>query len=371
MSDAARERLREHFRNVSATEGRGYAPLYEALGARIADDDWMLALLEAAPAPNRRPIQLFAAVHDLVLDDPSTPLAQWYGSVAGERRRTDDAWPTFAAYCRAHEAALRETIALRTVQTNEIGRSAVLYPLLQSIAARVARPLLLVDVGASAGLNLYADRYAYRYAPGGERGARDATVRIDAQVRGTRPTPPDSGRPAIAARIGIDREPIDVADGRATRWLRACVFADNVERARRLDAALALARAEPPRMLSGEPHERLAEAFATADASDAYPVVFHTWVTTYMTPEERRAFHDSLQSLGARRDCTWIAGEMLRAIPGAPRPRDADAPPLDDPVASPTVFLRTDHAQGHATSRFVARSHPHGAWIEWLDVACA
>ena len=51
-------------------------------------------------------------------------------------------------------------------------------------AWQVARPLALIEVGASAGLNLLFDRYGYDYGAGRSAGDPSAPVRFTCALRG-------------------------------------------------------------------------------------------------------------------------------------------------------------------------------------------
>src|SRR4029079_9601178 len=98
----------------------------------------------------------------------------------------------------------------------------------------------LIDVACSAGLNLNVDRVGISYSDGQTLGDPSSPVRFTASVVGDRPVPTLT-IPEVVARIGIDREPVDVTDADDARWLRACVPPDQPERAAMLDAELARA----------------------------------------------------------------------------------------------------------------------------------
>src|SRR5436190_361975 len=85
------------------------------------------------------------------------------------------------------------------------------------------QPNVLLGVVASAGLNLGCDRYLLDYGPAGTSGPADAAVRIECTVRGGRP-PIAPRLPEIAARLGLDRSPIDLTDERDARWMLACIW---------------------------------------------------------------------------------------------------------------------------------------------------
>ena len=88
------------------------------------------------------------------------------------------------------------TILERATQTNEVGRLATLYPALREIQPGAGPLLALLEVGASAGLCLYPDRYLVRWTfPYGRargrptRSARCSSARYDrgADVSGAGP----------------------------------------------------------------------------------------------------------------------------------------------------------------------------------------
>ena len=363
--------VRQYFVDFSRTEGKGYAPLYERLAPLIAHDDPLLDLLEAAPPMQRRPVLMFAATHALIMRHPAEAIARWYPSIDAGRARSPDEpalFPAFKSFCLAHADELQRLFRERRTQTNEVGRSAFLLPIFSSIGHRTGQPLYLLEVGASAGLNLLFDRYACHYSSGEVLGDPGSSVQIQCELRGSIAAPLDRPMPAIAGRIGLDIAPIHAGDPVESQWLRACVFADNIERAGRLAAALALARANPPELVAGDALEKLPELIAAAPR-DARLCVFHTWVITYLPRERRTAFAELLRQASRDRPLTWVAGENAQAIPGL----DAHSVRVDlnDSSASPTVLTVTDCADGVPSMSVVGRSHPHGAWLEWLAPAGA
>jgi hypothetical protein len=159
-------------------------------------------------------------------------------------------------------------ILSRRTQTNEPGRCRVLAPLL----ARLPGPLALIEVGASAGLCLYPDRF------GGDHGLR------------------------VAWRAGIDLNPLDVTDPEDVAWLECLVWPSQPERLARLRAAIAAVRDEPPTIHRGDLNETLDAVIATAPA-DATLVVYHTAVLAYLDQAGRDAFAQRMSRL----DGHWIS----------------------------------------------------------------
>lgn len=336
-----------------AGESTTRAPLYRHLAEGVADDPELVALMLAAPPEQHNPVLLFAAVHHLLLDGREHELARFYPNVTPHPLPAADAPPLFRRFALEHADEVRELVATRSTQTNEVGRCATFLPALGLLDGEVG-DLALVDVGTSAGLNQFLDRYSYEYHPGGEVGAR-STVHLECGTRGDVPIP--ARLPTVAARIGLDASPIDVTDDDQVRWLEACVWPDQADRFERLRAAVAIAQADPPTIRRGDAVDDLAATVAEV-CDTAHPVVMNSWVLNYLPEARRVAYVAELDRLGEHHDLSWVLAESPAQTSGLPIPTSAE--PEHRTVLSLVTWRR-----GRRTVRRLATCHPHGYWIHW------
>lgn len=380
------ERLRAHFERFAEMEC-AELPLYRRLCLATANDDALLALYAHTPPAQRRANLLLAAVHDLLLSGVDDPLADWYPSVRPGARPVGDPYPAWREFIHAHEPAIVTTLATRTTQTNEVNRSCLWFVALRHVCAP-EQTVGLVEVGASAGLNLAFDRYAYNFGDhgssahrggdgGGEggrlRGDATSTVRLSSTMLGDA-APLDEPAPHIGARVGLDAAPVDVRDPIAARWLQACVWPEQIERHHRLRAALEVALPDPPRVVAGDALDDLEACIATwitgdrtagnaVDLDVDHVVIVNSWALTYLPTPRRAQFETVLDRLGgecrhAGRDLTWISAEHPGCMP-AFRSRSADK------LTSATlVGVRRWRADGRTTG-LLGEVHPHLAWTRW------
>lgn len=331
------------------------APLYARLSAAIAADAELAAQLTAAPWAERNPALLLASVQHLLLGEPDQELATYYPNLTPHPAAGDPV-PAFGRFCRRHRDQVSELVATRVVQTNEVGRCALLVPALALLAAEMGR-LAQVDIGCSAGLNLAWPAYGYRYQPGGDLGIASPVV-MACHTRG--PVPVPRRMPDVGVAIGLDRRPIDVRDPEQGRWLEACVWPDQVDRFRRLSAAIALARATPPELRAGDAVTALPGLVDEA-ARSGHPVVTTSWVLNYLPEESRRAWWQRLTRIGRGQDLSWLYAEQPALIAGslpvptAPRARAA------------TALVLVTWRGGRQHFRHLADCHPHGYWLQWVD----
>jgi hypothetical protein len=330
------------------------APFTATVAATIADEPDIVAILARAPAEQRLPVLLLAAIHDQVLADPSCELGGWYPTVSIDPR-DDDPRTALVEHCRRLEDELTDIVATRSTQTNEVGRCALFLPAFGMLATKIG-PLAWVDVGASAGLNLQLDRFAYDYRPGGRLG-EPAAVCIEVATRGSVPIP---GRvPPIVRRVGLDRAPVDLADPTEARWLRACIWPDQADRLRRLDAAIRTAGDYPVEVRRGDAVDDLA-AVIDGVAGDAHPVVTSSWVLNYLPRARRDDYVAELERIGRSRDLSWVFAES---------PTDAVGLPFDPVVQgrSITAVVLVRWRDGRRRVDHLGVAHPHGYWLHWHD----
>jgi hypothetical protein len=285
----------------------GTAPLYERLASGVLDHQDLQALAAEIPAGRTRPNVLLAAVHARLLAGDDGELADFYAS------RTDDPLdptehdpvPAFREFCGTHREALLPLLRERRTQTNSVRRCAALYPAFASVARLEGEPLSILEVGPSAGLNLRWDRYAYDYDDR-RVGAEDAAVLVRSSVREGDPPLPEQP-PAVAERVGLDLDPLDVTDPADVRWLRALTWPHQTERRAVLEDALAAAREDPPDVREGDAVEELPALLA--ELSDPV-VVYNTQVLYQFEEADRERFRDLLVEAGSDRRLHWLSGEQ-------------------------------------------------------------
>jgi hypothetical protein len=314
-------RIAARYRRFAELEADGRSPLYAALARGVAGDAATLAFLETLPVAKQQPNLLLAAVRHL----------------CGAARD----WPHFRALLRDNGDAVRALMLARRTQTNEPARCATLLPVL----ARLPQPLALLEVGASAGLCLLPDFYAYRYGAHHVAPSSPAPV-FNCDASSSTPLP--DSLPHVVWRAGLDLNPIDLGNRDDVAWLETLVWPEQNDRLDRLRAAIAIARSVRPLVVKGDLLVDL-PALAAQAPSDATLVVFHSAVLAYVPDlSARMRFAEMVRDLGA----VWVSNET--------------------PNAFPAISARTDTDRGRG--RFllavngepVAWTHSHGAAIQWL-----
>ncbi|MGX5694700.1 DUF2332 domain-containing protein [Agromyces soli] len=316
----------ERYRVFAEREARGLSACYESWASGVADDQATAALIDELQPAKRQPNLVFSA-------------ARLLGAEAGP-------YAEFRDWLHAHWRDVRATAETHATQTNEAGRCALHLPVL----AQLPGPLALLEVGASAGLCLYPDRYGYRYDTG--RGVvridpadGPSPVQLDCAIDAAVPLP--DRLPEVVWRAGIDLHPLDVTDPDDLAWLDALIWPEHDDRRRRLRAAAAIAAADPPRIVPGDLNERLGALAAEAPA-DATLVVLHTAVLMYLDDAGRASFERQVRALPGH----WLSVEAAPVFPGI-RTRD------EAPHAPSDVVLALDGEQ-------LAWAQPHGRGIRWL-----
>jgi hypothetical protein len=284
---ASHEALERRLRRQAAWCADLDSPLYASLLESAADDlvlegpVWrVLAAFEEEPGSTALALRFMGAVHRLVLDESIPDLARHYPSAGGDGDAAA-AWPAFRQGLVDHRESIAWMLA-RGCQTNEVGRSAALLGGFLEVAHRARLPLRILEIGASAGLNLRWDRYRYE-ALDGAWGDPDSAVRFDHAFD----VPPPLNRNAdVVERKGCDLHPIDPTSDEGALTLRSFVWADQLGRLAQLDGAIGIAQEMPLEV------ERIdAASFLERELHEprrgTATVVFHSVFMHYVAEAER------------------------------------------------------------------------------------
>jgi hypothetical protein len=338
-------------------------------------DDPELAAIAATIPPEKLPPLLFqAAATFLVLKLRPSPLRGWFPTVGVPQPPLDPAFGAeYRRFCLDHRDRILELCAQHRYQMNEVGRCADVVPALAPIAAE-GREIVLVDIGTGAGLALHLDRYRYAYRGAGGRVAITGDARsrltLEIEVRGEVPPPVPQQLPRVVDRIGIDTEPLELADDAVRAWLAACV-PQEIGAIERFHRAAEIALRHPARTIRGDACDVLADLL---DDIPAGPVVclVDTYVHVFFPPAELERFRALVEAAGSRRDLDWISVDPL--VPMGPQ---ADRSVLGLPVPPPLVTRnrtqgvfgvvgRLAYRGGHREGSLLGLAHPGAAWLEWL-----
>jgi hypothetical protein len=284
------------------------------------------------------PLRLAGAFHALVRSGKATQLAALYPPRrAPDRNRLANVLKTSL---EQNDRWLAQWLE-RPPQTNEVGRSAVLMSGLLEIANRFGSPIHLLELGASAGLNMNLDAYGYELG-GSYFGRADSPIQLRPRWRGAGPPRADV---EIIARAGVDRDPLDPEADREV--LIAYVWPDQSERLQRLEAALDVARNRAFRVDKGDAADWLDEQLTIQGEGPVTRVVMHSIAFQYFSAATRSRIERRIEMAGAAATSdaavAWLRFEML---------------PEDD---KPSLRLKT----WPGDEQLLAWAHPHGTSISW------
>jgi hypothetical protein len=289
------------FRVQGAAAQNMGSPFYGELCARLAADAEAGGPVVAALGPNAGGsfedayhLRLLAGLHRMALSGEVPALRAHFPSTGGDGD-VAATWPIVHDLLRDPPLTLRDTLA-RPLQTNEVGRAAPLAGGLAVIGRRTGKPLRLLEIGSSAGLNLRLDRYRFE-ANGAGWGDPASPVRFVDEWDGG--APPFAHAMPVVARRGCDIAPIDATAPGTDLTLLSFVWPGQTERFERLREALAIARAMPVTIDTRSADEWLVERLAVLEPGHA-TVVFHSIMWQYLPGPVRERVVSELQAAGSR-----------------------------------------------------------------------
>jgi hypothetical protein len=296
-------RLRDKAQYCRERESQLYAVLLEGAARDVLAGGACWHVLqghERDPKGSALALRFLGSIHRLVLEGRSPELSEYYPSVGG-RRAPSEALGPFLRAVNDHASAIRRMID-EPVQTNEVGRCAALLGGFLLVARETGLPLRLLEIGASAGLNLRWDSYRY-VAPEASWGSLESAVVVDWELRSG--WPPVGVSPSVVERRGCDVAPVDPRDREGRLRLMSYVWPNHLARFRVLEQALKSAAHLTTEVDRANGSDWLADQLRELRPGVA-TVVFHSIVMQFMTKAERRRVRQVILQAG------------LRATPQAP-----------------------------------------------------
>ena len=293
------------------------------------------------------PLRFAAALHGLVIEGKDDALAVIYPPNPAPAS-DPEFWENIQRAAKTNTEFMLARLE-NAPQTNEVRRSVALFSGLACVAEEFGLPIMLSELGASAGLNLFCDRFGYRFA-GQYFGNADAQFRLEPEWKGALPA---HNEVIVVERQGCDLNPLDVRSPEDMFRLQSYLWPDQPERIDRTNRAIAIAAG-----LAAETGRSIVERRDAADFLEqrlarqipgATHVVQHSIAFQYFPSEVQQRCRQSIQTAGER---------ATRAAPLAWLAMEADG-------ASPGAALTLQTWPG-GRRRQLARVDFHGRWVEWL-----
>ena len=257
---------------------------------------------------------------------------------------SDDAlWTAVEQAMVRHETRLLEWLD-SAPQTNEVRRAAAILPALATIATRFPKPLSLIELGASGGLNLQADQMALDLADR-TLGQSSSGLRLSPDWSGPLP---EARTLNVVSRRGVDLNPIDPTSTDGQLRLLAYLWPDQPERIERTRRAIALATTHEPVVTPGDAADELDAALTEAPFGTTR-VIYHTVAWQYFPAATKARATDLIETAAeaatAESPLAWFGMEA------------------DDADRGAALTLRL--WPGSGVTHDVGRADFHGRWIDW------
>lgn len=251
-------------------------------------------------------------------------------------------WQALLAAIAKHDAFLTAYLD-SAPQTNEVKRCSVLLGGALVIAQGTGMALELLEIGASAGLNLGFERYRYELGSA-EWGSREAPVTIRSQWNG--PSPSLAAPLSVAARRACDLNPLDPSRKEDRERVLSYIWPDQADRVRATEAAFAAAAVAPWRVEREDAASWVEARLVEAQAAGRARVLMHTIMWQYLPePTKQR-----------------ITAAMLRA--GATATVDRPLYWLRMEADGDSAAVTLGQWPGGA-EREIGRADYHGRWVDW------
>lgn len=304
----------------------------------------MIATWPFNPAASAMALRLNAGLHALARRHTFADLSALY---AGQHQEFDRA----VGEALAGGEAILLVWMNHPTQTNEVRRSSAFMAALSVLAHRHGMPFELLEIGASAGLNLLLDRYSHNLGSV-SCGQPDSPLHLEPEWQGLAPPPADV---RILSARGADLRPLRLDDPHTRERLMSYIWPGDDARSDCLRRAMAIADEAKPVVDRASAAPWLAQRLGEPQAAGTMRVVQHSMVLQYLPEDELRAVKAAIFEAGNR------------ATPERPVVRIG----LEWNKKRSAVVLCMTYWSGtpdETGRKILAKCHPYGAAIRWYGV---
>ncbi|MCJ8008721.1 DUF2332 domain-containing protein [Lederbergia wuyishanensis] len=329
------------FINFAEHECKGSSPLYEYLSLKISEDKDLLELSSHAKEGQPIPNLFLGAVHYLLQSGFKHPLKEYYPSLVKQPLNLEGIFPHFKNFCLAFKSEVLHLLQTKRVQTNEVRRSAYLYPSFCYMYDKVKKPLSLIEIGTSAGLQLLWDQYCYSYGDGHLYGKKTSKLQIYAEIRGELFPSHLENIPPVVSKVGLDLHVCDITDPENELWLRSLIWPEHQDRVKLFEKAAQLFSENPVNLIEGDGVSLLYD-IAKQTPEDSAICIFHTHVANQMPEQLKHELINIVKKLGTQRDVFHLYNNMWD------RKLHLDS-----------------YLNGGEEQLIIGETDGHGRWFEW------
>lgn len=324
--------------------------MYSFLSEKIANDVEVLKISLNAPMSQPIPNLFFAAVHYLLLKNKNVELSKFYPSCGGSLTDLDLLWSEFRSFCLKNKDSIFKVMEPKLVQTNEVRRCGAIKLGVEQVAQRSgSRNISLLEIGASAGLNLLYDCYPIHYFK--DESSLDREFQIDVQLKGPNSPNRFEHELNICDRFGVDLNPLNFNDIEDETWLKALVWPDQLERFEMLSNAIFIAKSHSVNLIKGSGLDfDLLSQIVKGFKKENTVCIFHSFTLNQFSQTQREEFDKICENISKDRDIWRLSFEWI----------GKETPELD----------LYEYKNGTLTNSVkLAKTHDHGRWIEWLSAS--
>ncbi|MCP3030919.1 DUF2332 domain-containing protein [Halobacillus sp. A1] len=332
--------LTDIFETFSQEAQQLSSSLYGHLSNHIAHDKELLELCSYARKGQPAPNLLFGSVQFL-LKGSGHPLSNYYSNLTENPLPPSDAFNHFKDFCQLHQKEIKVLLQNRLVQTNEVRRCAFLYPCFNYVYDTIRKPLALIEIGTSAGLQLLWDKYSYTYDEDSTYGSHETNVHITSKIKSSKKPKISQNPSPVSDRFGLDLHINSVEKVEDLQWLEALIWPEHRERRQLFQQAAAAVQATHLHLIEGDGVDLLPQT-AEGISKDSIVCVFHTHVANQMNDATKQKLLNSIDHIGKERDVAHLYNNIE-----------------DQKLHLDTII------HGEKNRKIVGDTDGHGRWFTW------